>query len=182
MSIQLYETPHKIPPGLYRKQFIQHGGMPHFSGRIHVRPYRGMGLTGGSFFSKLAPIGHVIKKLGRTILPIGKEIVKKIGPKLLESAAVNAHDVMSGKKKILSAVKDTVLKNKNELIGDVLEVASRHARKRQHGKGGRRSSSKRRKIHGGGVMSINRARSALARGQLKKTNYMYGDVFDRLSK
>lgn len=196
--MQLYETPHSIESGLYYKQFLQQrGGLPHFTGRVHVRTQKGLGLSGGGFFTKLIPMGLITKKIGQAVVPklikavpteVGKRIVKRVAPKLVRSAVYNARDVMSGKKDVVGAVKDTVWKNRGKILRDAYEAAtgekvvraSKRKAPRKAPKYKRRK--KRMKLFGGNLIPTSRVTSQSTRGvQKKKTNYLYGDVFDRLS-
>ena len=199
MTLQLFETPHQVRPGLYYKQFLtQQGGMPHFAGRIHVRPFRGMGLTGGSFLTKLIPMNLIANKIGKAVMPkvlsaipsaTGRRIVQRVGPKLLKSALYNARDVFTGKKDVKTAMKDTVIRNTDGIIKDTLEAATGQKwrkgpappRKRRKPPP-KRVPGKRIKMSGKGFMSTSRDKSALARGKKQGITYLYDDVFNRIDK
>lgn len=185
----MYEEIHKIPTNLYYQQFIQQGGLQHFSGRIHSRSQRGIGLSGGNFLTRLLPLGSIVKGIGRAIIPTifktGKHIAKEVGPHIMKSAVNNIGHVVSGRKKLKGALKDTLRDSGKELLNTAVHQgrsAMSSARKRKStGSVTSRIKKKRKVLKGGGLMRTNRKNIHSARGKKKKTNYMYGDVFDQLN-
>ena len=215
---QTFEERHAVPKGLYYKQFMQKGGLPHFAGRIHTRPQRGLGLsTGGNVFSSLIPLGL---KLGKSVLPktliagvgkrivkkmapkivksvisntptkIGKRVMKRVAPRLVNSAIDNMASVVTGQKKMKGALKDTLWQNRH-LVGEAIDAAAnpgltgrKPKKTRPSGKRKPLKKKKRRRMYpriwGGGLINTATPNKTRPRGQNKGSNYMYGDVFDRL--
>lgn len=107
---------------LYRQQ--QTGGnYPVFRGKRRFQ--RGAGF--GSFFKGLG------KTLFKHIKPVAKRVVKHVGPKLYAAAVETGADVISGKKNLKQAVKDSAIKQRKALVKDLKKIIAPPKKKKQKG-------------------------------------------------
>ncbi len=101
---------------------LQRGGFPVFRGR---RRLRGAGL--GSLLSSIG------LSFGRNILrklpSIGKRVIKSVGPQILNAAMEGGKDVISGRKKIKRAFKDTVKKHGRKIAKNTASTIERELKK-----------------------------------------------------
>ena len=89
--------------GLYKK--MQEGGLPVFRGRR---------MRGAGLFSSLLkrPLAMMAKKVA---LRAGKNILRSVGPKLMNSALETGSEVISGKTSLKKALKNNFRKTKETL-------------------------------------------------------------------
>jgi hypothetical protein len=134
-----------LPCKRTRHCFLQahKGGLRGFKGRLYVPRQRGAGF---GIFGR--GIGRLLKMGVKTLLPVGKRLLKSVlphGKKLLmtvgkdlgrgiaEDAVKGVEDVLSGKKKIKTVVADTVRKQKKVLVKKAAEVVKQQVAKKLRG-------------------------------------------------
>ena len=86
----------------------QRGGFGEYKGKIPRRRMRGAG------FGKL--IGKLGLTLGKKLLSIGKNVAKEALPDIKKAAVEGFTDVVTKRKSLRSALKDSARKTKNSLV------------------------------------------------------------------
>ena len=121
-----------MKPHMYL-QLVQKGGS--------LPVYRGHRIRGGRLsLGFLKPLG---KFIGKTALSLSKSLVKKAGPKLLQTAQEVGTDVLSGKSSIKDALRKTARASKRALMTSARDTINERLVAGQ--KGGRRRSLRRKR-------------------------------------
>jgi hypothetical protein len=166
------------------------GGLPTFKGKIYIPTYqqqqrqRGFGLFGSLF---------------RALAPIGKSFLKAAGKDLITDGAAGLQDVLSGRKSVKGAVRQTIKKQGKNFMKNAAAATKRGGRKKKTKKGGtkrktkkggakRKSKKSSKKKKGGNLkVKINKKKVGLQvkakktkRKQKSKTSSESGDIFGKI--
>lgn len=180
--MQTYQTPHAIPNDLYRRLILcpQHGGLPHFRGRVHFRQQRGLGLASSLFSLAKNVVPRLITgKAGQ----IGKSVLKQMVPAVIDSVVSGGRDLATGRKKFKNVVKDTLKANRTKLADVAMKEVIRHAVQAPTRRPKIRKQAGKKKRQKGGTLMSTKGQSRLTKRNQKNpmTNYAYSDVFSQLS-